>query len=222
MKEPKPTLQEILDKFIGMCPKFDDSGRRIALATYRRVARGIPATPEEIASEAGRPAEEVRQLLSDWIGVYTDSEERVYGFWGLAIPEMKHRFEVDGVMRLHTWCAWDALFLPEVLERTARVESVCEQSGQPVRLTVSPSGVESAEPASLFVSFLLPDACRFGSDIINRFCHYINFFRSRPDGEAWIAKNPGTFLLTLDEAVELARLKNRVQFGALLRSTSSK
>jgi alkylmercury lyase len=221
MRNPKPTLREILDRFTEVFPKLDDRKRRIALSTYRRLAQGVPVSQEEIACDAGSPAEEVERILGDWMGVYTDLDGRVCGFWGLAIPEMKHRFEVDGV-RLHTWCAWDALFLPEVLERTARVESVCEQSGQPVRLTVSPSGVESAEPASLFVSFLLPDACRFGSDIINRFCHYINFFRSRPDGEAWIAKNPGTFLLTLDEAVELARLKNRVQFGALLRSTSSK
>jgi alkylmercury lyase len=98
--------------------------------------------------------------LDEWIGVYTDAEERVYGFWGLTISGMKHRFEVDGV-RLHTWCAWDAIFLPELLAKTAQVESVCEQSAQPVRLTVSPNGVESAEPAAPFISFLLPDASRF-------------------------------------------------------------
>jgi len=214
MKDTKPTLQEILDKFLDLSPKPDDTKRRIALSTYRRLVRGVPASPEEIASDAGRSGEEVKRILGDWIGVYTDAERRVYGFWGLAIPEMKHRFEVDGA-RLHTWCAWDAIFLPELLQRTARVESVCAQSGQPVRLTVSPTGVESAEPAAPFISFLLPDACQ-GSDIIQRFCHYVNFFRSRADGEAWIAKTPGTFLLTLDDGVELARLKNQAQFGALL------
>jgi alkylmercury lyase len=127
---------------------------------------------------------------------------------------MKHRFEVDG-MRLHTWCAWDAIFLPELLERAARVDSTCAQSGQRVRLTVSAAGVESAQPTSTLISFLAHDACRFGRDIINRFCHYINFFRSPADGEAWIEKTPGTFLLTLDEAVELARMKNQAQFGGL-------
>ena len=50
----------------------------------------------------------------------------------------------------------------------------------------------------------------------------MHFFRSRADGEAWIAKTPGTFLLTLEEAVELARLKNHAQFGALLRSTAER
>jgi alkylmercury lyase len=217
MKQPKPTLHEILDKFREVSPKLDDSKRRIALSTYRRLARGIPASPEEIASDSGGQTAEVKRILKDWIGVYTDAEKRVVGFWGLSIPGMKHRFEVDGV-RLHTWCAWDAIFLPELLSRTAYVESACERSAQPVRLTVSPNGVESAEPASPFISFLLPDPSRFGSNIINRFCHYVNFFRSRADGEAWIAKTPETFLLTLDEAVELARLKNQTQFGAFLET----
>jgi alkylmercury lyase len=131
---------------------------------------------------------------------------------------MKHRFDVDGV-RLHTWCAWDALFLPELIGKTARIESACEVSGQPMHLTVSPSRVESAEPSSPFISFLLPDAREFDRVVIKKCCHYVNFFRSREAGEAWIAKNPGTFLLTLDEAVEFGRLKNQVQFGTLPQST---
>ena len=217
MKDSKPTCQEILDKFREVSPKLDDAKRRIALSAYRRVTRGIPASPEAIARDAGIPVEQATAVLAGWNGVYTDAEKRVVGFWGLSIPGMKHRFEVDGV-RLHTWCAWDAIFLPELLARTARVESVCEQSGQPVRLTVSPSGVESAEPAAPFISFLLPDPSRFGSNIINRFCHYVNFFRSRADGEEWIAKTPGTFLLTLNEAAELARLRKQAQFGANLKT----
>jgi alkylmercury lyase len=99
---------------------------------------------------------------------------------------------------LHTWCAWDTLFLPELLGKTARVESACESSGDPVRLTVSPAGVESIEPASPVVSFLAPDPRRFQQSIMQNFCRYIHFFRSDRDGAAWIAERPGTFLLTLD------------------------
>jgi alkylmercury lyase len=160
----------------------------------------------------------VRRILGEWVGVYADDAGRVIGFWGLAIPRMKHRFEVDGV-RLHTWCAWDTLFLPELLDKTARVESVCETSGEPVRLVVSPTGIESAEPDSLVLSFVEPKASRFEGDIIKNFCHFVHFFRSREDGAEWIAKRlPRRFLLTLDEAVDLARRKNEAQFRGLLAS----
>jgi len=221
MEDRRPAVRELANGLRDVFPKLDDTKRRVALSTYRRLALGVPPWLEEIAADVGGQVEDVRRILGDWIGVYTDDEKRVIGFWGLAIPKTQHRFELDGA-RLHTWCAWDALFLPELLGKTARVESACAMSGQPVRLTVSPAAVESADPAPLSVSFVAPDASRFEGDIIKRFCHYVHFFRSRADGEAWIAKTPGTFLLTLDEAVELARLKNDAQFGSLLRSTTER
>jgi alkylmercury lyase len=200
---------------MGVFPELDDVKRRVALATYRQLASGKPVPPSEIANETGVAEDDVGRILGDWIGVYRDARGSVIGFWGLAIPKMKHRFEVDGV-RLHAWCAWDTLFLPELLGKSARVESTCGTSGDPVRLTVSPTGVEFAAPALPVVSFLNPVASRFQKNIIQNFCHYIHFFRSGADGEAWIAKNPGTFLLTLHEAVELARLKNDAQFSGYL------
>ncbi len=213
MTNPK----DLAEALTGVFPKLDEVKRRVALATYRRLALGKPVARHEIAAEAGVAEAEVLRILGEWIGVFGDSEGRVIGFWGLAIPKMKHRFDVDGVP-LHAWCAWDTLFLPELLGKTARIESACETSGLSVRLTVSPAAVERVEPRSPVVSFLAPDAARLQQDVIKNFCHYVHFFRGREDGEVWVARNPGTFLLTLDEAFELALLKNQLQFGTVLRA----
>lgn len=210
-----PSLQELADSLCAAFPKLDDAQRRLALATYGRLARGIAASPVEIAGEAGIETEKAQRILSDWIGVYSDEAKRVIGFWGLTIAKMKHRFEVDGA-QLYTWCAWDTLFLPQLLGKSARVESICEASGKPVRLSISPNRVESVDPGSVCISFLTPDGSRFQRDIVQNFCHCIHFFRSREDGEGWIAKRPGTFILSLDAATELARRKNQFQFGSLL------
>jgi hypothetical protein len=91
-----------------------------------------------------------------------------------------------------------------------------------VRLSVSPKRVESADPGSVCISFLTPDSSRFRQDIVQNFCHYIHFFRSRKDAEVWIAKTPGAFILSLDEATELARRKNQLQFGPLLSGNADK
>jgi alkylmercury lyase len=208
----RPTLQELADSLCAAFPKLDDAQRRLALATYRRLARGIPASPVEIAEDAGIESEKVQRILDDWIGVYSDEAKRVIGFWGLTIRKMKHGFEVDGA-QLYTWCAWDTLFLPELLRKSARVETISEASGKPVRLSVSPNRIESVDPGSVCISFLTPDSSRLQKDIVQNFCHYIHFFRSRKHGEAWIAKTPGTFILSLDEASELSRRKNHLQFG---------
>jgi Alkylmercury lyase len=138
----------------------------------------------EIADDAGIEIEKAQRIFDGWIGVHSDEAKRVIGFWGLTIAKMKHRFEVDGA-QLYTWCTWDTLFLPELLEKSARVESVCDATGKPVRLSVSPKRVESAVPGSVSISFLTPDSSRFQQDIVQNFCHCIHFFRSRKD--AWPA-----------------------------------
>jgi len=62
------------------------------------------------------------------------------------------------------------------------------------------------------MSFLLPDAAGLKHDVLTAFCHFIHFFPSRKDGEAWAQQHAGTFLLSIDEAHNLARLKKHAQY----------
>jgi alkylmercury lyase len=147
----------------------------------------------------------------------------VLGFGGLAAAQMHHRFEVDGRV-LSTWCAWDSLFIPEILRQPARITSPDPESGELVRLVVTPDGIESAEPPNAAVSFALPDAGAFGTSATNmmmKFCHFIFFFSSRLSGERWVAKHPGTFLYSLDEAFLLAKRFNARNFGLQLAGRAS-
>jgi hypothetical protein len=52
--------------------------------------------------------------------------------------------------------------------------------------------------------------------LIAKFCHFVFFFTSRSSGERWVAKHPGTFLYSFDEAFELAKRQNAKNFGAEL------
>ena len=61
------------------------------------------------------------------------------------------------------------------------------------------------------VSFLMPDG-PFDSGVIESFCHFVHFFASRQAGEQWVVRHPGTFLLTLGEAADLAARANQRMF----------
>jgi alkylmercury lyase len=51
--------------------------------------------------------------------VFRDEEGRVVGFMGLSVVAFgEHRIELGG-RTLTAWCAWDALFLPELLGEAA-------------------------------------------------------------------------------------------------------
>jgi alkylmercury lyase len=139
---------------------------------------------------------------------------------GLSLPSAyggPHRLTIDG-RSLSAWCAWDTLFLPQLLGRTAEVETVSpnDERGS-VRLIVTPDRVECVEPREASMSFLMPDAATVRKDVVTSFCHFVHFFPSRRAGENWALHHPGTFILSIEAAHALGRRKNAAQYGKTLR-----
>jgi alkylmercury lyase len=200
-------LRDLADALSSAFPQLDATDQRIAIAMYRLLGRGLPASTEEIAVATDVTPVEVEKRLGAWPAVFRDGEGRVIGFWGLTISEMPpHELEAGGV-KLWAWCAWDTLFLPARLGAVLQIRSVCPVTNETVALRVAPDHVESVAPDRVVVSFLSPER-RFDGNVITSFCHFIHFFASRRAGEQWIERHPGTFLLSLPDAGELARLSN--------------
>lgn len=216
-----PTPDAYWQALQALLRPFAPNEQRAAVALYRELAKGQAVDGAQLGRALGVGAAESRALLErDAIRslTYVDGEGRVLGFGGLAAAPMHHRFEVHG-HELWTWCAWDSLFIPEILGRTAHVASPDPDSGEQVRLVVSPARIESAEPREAVISFIRPDAEVFGTSAVNvmaKFCHFIFFFASRASGNRWVEKHPGTFLYTLDDAFALAKRFNAKNFGAVL------
>jgi alkylmercury lyase len=215
-----PTLDEFWRTLKPHVRGFADE-RRVAVALYHEMAKGRQVDDTQLGRALGLSKEEAQTLRSrDTINcfVHFDNAGRIVGFGGLAIVPMHHRFHVNG-HDLWTWCAWDSLFIPEILGRTAHVASQDPESGELVRLVVTPERIASVEPNQAVISFIRPDAQAFSASATNvmaKFCHFIFFFASRSSGERWIAKNPETFLFSLDNAFALARRFNAHNFGSEL------
>jgi alkylmercury lyase len=215
MLQTQPDIEALSGHVLRGFPALDPTQQRLSLALYRELACGAPVSPSSLADQVGMPAEVVIQQLRRWPGVYYDSEQRVVGFWGLTIAPMPHRLRANR-RELYAWCAWDTLFLPALLGTTVDVESACRASGDPVRLTVTPRAVRSAEPIGLSVSFLLPEAEAMNANVITSFCHYVHFFSSRKAAKPWLHEHPETFLLSLADAYDFGRCVNRARYGTAL------
>jgi alkylmercury lyase len=201
---------------------FDTLQRRVSLTLYDLLAEGSPVARAALARRAEIPLETVDRILGAWPGVYRDAEQRVVGYWGLTLPSAyagPHWLTIAG-RTLAAWCAWDTLFLPERLGRAVEIASMSPAEDQTVRLRVLPGRIEQVDPADTYVSFLMPPPTGFEKDVITSFCHFIHFFPSRRAGDKWTAQRPGTFLLAVAEAHDLARRVNAALYGdALPRRT---
>jgi len=183
---------------------------------YPLLAAGRPIAAADLAAATGLGEPQVAETLGRWPAVFTDTQGRVTGFWGLAISELSpaHRYESGGQV-LYAWCAWDTLFLPARLGQAARVTSACPATGELITLTVTPEGVTETSHPEAVMSFLKPDG-PFDAGVIESFCHFVHFFASRQAGQQWAAGHPGTFLLTLAEAADLAARGNQRMFPDVL------
>lgn len=201
-------------------PRFAPEEQEVAMAIYRELMKGEGVVAADLTAALGRDEAQVAELLERpaVAALSYRVEGRIQGFGGLAAREMSHRFRVAGRL-LWTWCAWDSLFLPELLGEVAEVESADPTTGEPVRLRVSPAGVEALERGSTVVSFVVPDPDVLqtsAENVMTAFCHFVHFFASPESGQAWVESRPGTFLFSLDDATDLARRLNRRNFGHVL------
>ncbi len=209
-------VEQISSSLLRLMPRFSPNERRLSVTLYGLLAKGRPVSLPRLAGALGITEREVKEILSSDVFrsfVYADAVGRVIGFGGLAVVPMHHGFEVNG-RKLYTWCAWDTLFLPEMLGKPARVASPCPETGETIRLTITPEGIGKVNHSEAVLSFLVPEA--LGADApgtMATFCHYVFFLASPAAGESWTARHPGTFLLSLDQAFELGRRKNAHQFG---------
>jgi alkylmercury lyase len=218
---PVPDVGEYWAALQPHLQTFSADEQRVAITLYRELAKGQAVGDAQLSRALGLSTAESRALLQrDSIKslIFMDAIDRVIGFAGLAVVPMHHRIEVDGCA-LSTWCAWDSLFIPEILGRRAQVASPDPESGDVARLVVTPERIELVEPKETVISLIQPDAHAFATSAANvmaKFCHFIFFFTSRSSGKRWTNRHPGTFLYPLDDAFALAKRFNANNFGTEL------
>ena len=218
MTEPKLDVDAVAFGIVKVFPTLNFFEQRLSLELYRLLSGGQPVMRAALAERLQVGIESIDRILDCWPGVFSDSERRIIGYWGLSISAADtspHKLMIDG-RRLSAWCAWDTLFLPQLLGKRAEVKSRSPGLDGGVWLIVTPAQVEHVEPEDAHMSFLLPDAAEVQKDIVTTFCHFVHFFPSRQAGEAWAAQHPGTFMLSVAEAHAIALRKNQAQYGEVM------
>lgn len=213
------TAQELWETASRHFPVVSEDEQRAGIVLLRQLMRGEPVAVDQLARALGASIEKAEALVNDSAmrPFVHKGEGGIQGFYGLSVTPTHHQITISG-RKLWAWCAPDTLQYPELLCDTAEIESRDPETGQMIRLTVSPARVEAVEPTGVVGSIRRPERwdATSAARVMASACHFHFFFASRDSGERWVAKHPETFLLSLDQIFEFMKRCNRHVFGTKL------
>ncbi len=212
---PNPALKKDYESLIRTGYLLDNpiELQRLSLNTYHLLLEGEPLSLPRLAEYTGvseKTATDIFSLLPKSALEY-DSDGNLSAFIGLSLTPTGHRFVV-GEKSFYTWCALDALFLPEILGVTATILSRCPETGDEIRVILGPDKVHDTAPGSVIVSIPAPARNDYVEDMRGTFCCHSNFFRDKTAFETWAGTRPRVSGLSLADAHALALRRNRWRF----------
>jgi alkylmercury lyase len=175
-KERKPVIPSSFESLaLRLAAHLDCTQDQMCQQILRSIAQtGQPLTLSGLASHVQMRLEDVQAHLAHRQDTEYDEEGKIVG-WGITLVPTQHQFWVQD-HALFTWCAFDTVLFPLLLQVEAHIQSECAASGQPISFVVTSEGCWNAFPATLVVSLMLPQArcdCLRGT-----FCQQSLFFQS--------------------------------------------
>jgi alkylmercury lyase len=196
--------QSSLDLLVPMLAAHLDCTQDVACQQILQVLAetGQPLPPDHLARRLQMSQVSLMAHLVRIPDTEFDEQGNILG-WGITLVPTQHQFWVKG-RSLFTWCAFDTVLFPSLLQTKAHVQSTCKTTGQPIAFIATPDGITDLTPATSVLSLSLPSArCECIRGI---FCAQSHFFQTREAALPWIALHPEAILLSVEEAATLGHL----------------
>ncbi|MGH9139385.1 MAG: organomercurial lyase [Acidimicrobiales bacterium] len=201
---PSPAASAEPAPFAGIANELPAEAGRVRSAGFAVLRRGAAATPADLAASTALTTNtviEVLEAMADRGAVELDADGNVIGIGGLSLVPTRHQLELDGV-RLHTWCAVDALGIPAALEASAVARLRCTHCEQQIHVVFEQGSPGGSATVVTWFPHVTP------TNVRRDFCDVANVFCSPAHLDAWrdAAGRPPGDTLTLAEVAERGRI----------------
>lgn len=203
-----PTTDDLLATWTGRATdRMVGERDAFTAAVLDRLADGLPADVDHLAAATGLDHHLVQQRIAAAAAIGYETRDGAIVGAALTLNPTPHQFSVRG-RQLHTWCGFDALFLPILLAEPATVRSTCTVTDDPIRLTIEPDGTAAhVQPVTAHVAIVgaeVASCCETtgpGSDV----CTPMPLLSSAQAGQIWLEGRTGVAVVDLDAATQVAR-----------------
>jgi alkylmercury lyase len=206
---PKYDVEELANTMIALLDGWTDKWIGV-VKIHKLLLEGKPVSPDRIAAYLQLTQHEVADLIE---GAELDQDGNVVGF-GMSIVPTSHSYQIDG-RQFYVWCAADAITFPLLHKGTAVIESPDPISGEKVRLTSTPEGIQDADPATAVVSWV--PGTDSADNIRSKFCDFTHFFTSIETTSAYVEKHPGLVIVPVEHVFQIGQLMwNREPYKSII------
>ncbi|GCE05314.1 alkylmercury lyase MerB [Dictyobacter aurantiacus] len=176
---------------------------KLWLELLRLLGQGSAVEPGRLAEVMGMTEEALLEQLKELPKIEYNASGQVVAA-GISLLPTKHHFLVQG-HELFTWCAFDSLAYPVILQQPVQVASSCPITNEIIRLRVTPDGLKDVEPEGAYIAIALPSANEMCSDIRTSFCNQTHFFTSEQAARQWVQTHTNAVPLPVGEAYQIVR-----------------
>lgn len=172
---------------------------RVTITTMQALANGQPISPAQLADIWEMPLDHVQAILDQAKTngkVEINAQGNLVGAV-LSLNPTDHQVFMDN-KHIYAWCAYDALYASGVVGKPAQIVSKDPVTGEMIRVSMTPIGVETVEPESAVVSVVGAGA-DLGTGPESARCTQMLFFGSRQSAELWRKNHVGVYILTMEE-----------------------
>lgn len=185
------------------------------LAGFPLLARGRPVAVEDVARASGTELSRVERAVAA-ARCERDAQGRLIDLYGLTLTPTAHRLTIDGNV-LFGCCALWTQVVPKLIDRTAEVESLDPERREVVRLTISPTGIESVDPPGAVATLAVATREAIDRDVCAAWCCLVAHFVSRESAERFAAARSTCHVVELPELREATERFHRAIWSATSR-----
>ncbi|MGB6369146.1 MAG: organomercurial lyase [Thermoanaerobaculia bacterium] len=204
-------LQRFLPTIELLASRWGSAGP--LLAGFPLLAQGRAVPIEEIAMATDTDIGQVEAAV-DAARCERDERGHLIDLYGLTLTLTHHRLEI-GHKVLFSCCALWAHVIPKLVNAPVRVESVDPTQHEMVRLSLSPDGIESADPPGAAATLAVATQVAIDENVGGAFCCQVRHFISPESAEAFAAERPTCHVVELSELQRTAEQLHQAIWSAV-------
>ena len=203
------SLQSTVEQLEKLLPKLNKQERQISKVLYQKLALGESVAIETIANILQKPIQDIQDHLKQMRYVEYNTVNEVSAYRGVTLNETKHSVFHNN-FRAYTWCAFDTLFLADLLNKPASISSTCPTCNKAIACEINNRDLVGSDDRDTVMSFIIPNKVEYFEDLQKSFCCKVHFFCNEQCGREWKNRTSEIDFFDLAESLVIAQERNRL------------